>query len=339
MGNARLVLTVSPFRPHVLARDRLRIWIPLDARNCLDTDGTPINLSAEDMEQIMEVLVEAWAESTREVYSSLAYSPTIAWYILHGLPWDMCAEEIESLLKAANRMAPAKKKKRQPFTTAYISALQCGPELESNNLHIAVFACLTTTFYMAGHLGEFTVRALTGANVFNPAIHVKPTDMRIETNEQGLESTVFRLPRTKVVQDGEEVSWSKQDGVTDPKAALAKHMSTNWPPPNSPLFAYRQNNRKMKTLTKTKFIEVIHTAVDMAGPDHLQGHRICIGSTLEYLLRGVPFDVMKVKGRWASDTFQAYLRKHAQILAPYMQARSHKHEAFVHIVMPTVHDQ
>ncbi|TEB31909.1 hypothetical protein FA13DRAFT_1628746, partial [Coprinellus micaceus] len=50
------------------------------------------------------------------------------------------------------------------------------------------------------------------------------------------------------------------------------------------------------------------------------GHGIRIGPTLEYLLRGVPFDVMKVKGWWASDTFQTYLRKHAQILAPYMQA-------------------
>jgi hypothetical protein len=250
----------------------------------------------------------------------------------------MRTEEIESLLRAANRMAPAKKKKRQPFTIAYISALRCGLELESNNLHIAVYACLTTTFYTAGRLGEFTVKALTGVNAFNPAIHVKPSDVRIETNEQGLESTVFHLPRTKVAQDGEEVSWSKQDGVTDPKAALAKHMSSNRPPPNGPLFAYRQSNGKMKTLTKTKFIEVIHAAADMAGVDHLQGHGIRIGSTLEYLLRGVPFDVMKVKGRWASDAFQAYLRKHAQILAPYMQARSHEHEAFVRLVMPTVRD-
>ena len=48
-------------------------------------------------------------------------------------------------------------------------------------------------------------------------------------------------------------------------------------------------------------------------------HRICIGATLEYLLRGVPFDAMKVKGRWASNAFQLYLRKHNQILAPYMQ--------------------
>jgi hypothetical protein len=57
-----------------------------------------------------------------------------------------------------------------------------------------------------------------------------------------------------------------------------------------------------------------------AGLERIHEHGIRIRATLEYLLRGVPFDVMKVKGRWASNTFQLYLRKHNQILAPYMQS-------------------
>ena len=44
-----------------------------------------------------------------------------------------------------------------------------------------------------------------------------------------------------------------------------------------------------------------------------------IGATLEYLLRGVPFDVVKSIGRWSGDSFKLYLRKHAVILAPYLQ--------------------
>ncbi|KAJ3513562.1 hypothetical protein NMY22_g15006 [Coprinellus aureogranulatus] len=340
-------LTASELRPHVLARERLRLWIPLDARNQLDLNGTPINLPQSDMERITEVLKEAWAESTREVYGSGlltyhvfadirklterqrapakkvvlaafisdlagAYSASTirnyicglrAWHILHGLEWDVCVEEIEALLRAANRIAPARKKKRQPFTIDYISTLRCGLDLESNNLHIAVFACLTTTFYSASRLGEFTVKTLKGANAFNPNIHIKPSDVRVEMDENGLESTVFH---------------------------------TNRPDPNGPLFAYREGKHdKLKPLTKAKFIEVIHNTADLTGLEHLQGHGIRIGSTLEYLLRGVPFDVMKVKGRWASDSFQIYLRKHAQILAPYMQARSHQHQEFVRIVMPT----
>ena len=70
--------------------------------------------------------------------------------------------------------------------------------------------------------------------------------------------------------------------------------------------------------------------------DPRQGHGICIGSTLEYLLRRVPFDVMKVKGHWASDAFTLYLRKHAQIFAPYMQAAPLLHEAFICYTMPPI---
>ena len=56
-----------------------------------------------------------------------------------------------------------------------------------------------------------------------------------------------------------------------------------------------------RQLTKTKFLERVSMATRAAGLDPLQGHGIRIGATLEYLLRGVPFDVMKAKGRWASD--------------------------------------
>jgi hypothetical protein len=69
----------------------------------------------------------------------------------------------------------------------------------------------------------------------------------------------------------------------------------------------------------------------------LKGHGIRIGSTLEYLLRHIPFDVVKVKGRWASDAFLLYLRKHAQILAPYMQAALALHKSFLQYTIPPIH--
>ncbi|KIK74671.1 hypothetical protein PAXRUDRAFT_174969, partial [Paxillus rubicundulus Ve08.2h10] len=50
----------------------------------------------------------------------------------------------------------------------------------------------------------------------------------------------------------------------------------------------------------------------------------------------IPFDVVKVKGRWASDAFLVYLRRHAQILAPYMQAQPVIHKAFLHYTLPPI---
>lgn len=54
-----------------------------------------------------------------------------------------------------------------------------------------------------------------------------------------------------------------------------------------------------------------------AGITPLKGHSICIGATLEYLLYKIPFDIVKVKGRWVGDSFlRDYPCKYAQILAP-----------------------
>ncbi|KIK78220.1 hypothetical protein PAXRUDRAFT_164588, partial [Paxillus rubicundulus Ve08.2h10] len=61
-----------------------------------------------------------------------------------------------------------------------------------------------------------------------------------------------------------------------------------------------------------------------------------IGLTLEYLLRNVPFDIIKVKGRWVSDAFLVYLRRHVQILTPYMQAQPSLHESFLRLTLQPV---
>jgi len=235
------------------------------------------------------------------------------------------------MLKAAEKVAPAssKRPKRTPYTVDFITAVKGQLDL-STPLHAAVYACLTTTFWATARLGEFVVKRL---DAFNASTHVKPSDMRVEQDRNGLKSTVFFIPRTKTSVHGEDVSWSRQDGPTDPETALNHHLSKNCPPPDGPLFAY-QHKDKHKPLTKAKFIEVVAKAARAAGLDPRQGHGIRIGSTLEYLLRGTPFDVMKVKGRWASDAFQVYLTKHAQILAPYMQAAPEIQTNFIRLTMP-----
>ena len=147
--------------------------------------------------------------------------------------------------------------------------------------------------------------------------------------------TNFHLPHTKSAPSGEDVNWAKQTGPSDPSSAFENHLLINTPPVNGPLFAYR-HGKGHKPLTKSKFLEVLNTALRTAGKSPLQGHGIRIGSTLEYLLRNIPFDVVKVKGRWASDAFLLYLRRHAQILAPYMQAQPILQESFLRLTLPPV---
>lgn len=367
-------------RPHVVAGDRLRLWLPQNPRNTLDNNGIPTNLGPNDLERIKDVLENAWAQSTRDSYGTgilvyhvfcdrkavaedqrapasplliISFVSTIAgaysgsavssyasavraWHILHGVPWLMNKDELDTALKAADKLAPdsSKRKQRAPYTPDFILAIRSKLNLETP-LHAAVYACLTTTFYTAARLGEFTVPRLKGEKGFKPDTHVKPSDVRTERDRNNLKCTVFHIPRTKVAIHGEDVSWSAQHGDTDPEAAFEHHLAINKPKANGPLFAYRYQTGQ-KPLTKAKFLETVAKAARDANLDPLQGHGIRIGSTLEYLLRGVPFEVMKVKGRWASDAFIKYLTKHSQILAPYMQAVPELHASFIKLTMPPV---
>ncbi|KAG6326004.1 hypothetical protein ID866_13085 [Astraeus odoratus] len=135
---------------------------------------------------------------------------------------------------------------------------------------------------------------------------------------------------------GEEVNWAKQNGPSDPPEALRWHVQLNNPPMTGPLFAYKHGLTHCP-LTQQVFILKLKKAAKAAGFQSVQGHGIRIGATLEYLLWGVPFEVMKVKGWWASDAFQLYLRWHNQILAPYIQAMPPETALdFTRIAMPPV---
>jgi hypothetical protein len=200
-------------------------------------------------------------------------------------------------------------------------------------LDAAIFACLTTTFFTTARTREFTVKNL---NSFNLDLHITRNNMSIQRDRQGLEITNFHLPHTKAAPQGEDVNWAKQDGLADPHRALMNHIVINNMPPNLHLFSYKAKNTH-RPLTRAKFLKTLEKAVKSAGISPLKGHGIRIGSTLEYLLWNVPFEVVKVKGRWASDAFLTYLRKHTQILAPFMQAKPAVHEAFLHITIPPIH--
>ena len=256
-----------------------------------------------------------------------------AWHVLHGASWVMKDDELKTMLKATERLTPttSKRKKRLPFTPEFMSAIRRNLMLDSP-LDAAVFACLTTCFYAAARLGEFTVRRL---DAFDPTLHVSPANLSNAAGRDGDEVTVLHLPRTKTNAEGEDVYWAKQHGDTDPVSALEHHRQVNRPTNDAHLFAY-QHAKGLRPLTKSKFLERIATAARAAGLEPLQGHGIRIGATLEYLLRGVPFEVMKAKGRWASDAFHVYLTKHAQVLAPYMQATPTVHDAFTRYIVPPV---
>ena len=193
---------------------------------------------------------------------------------------------------------------------------------------------LTMCFYMSARLGEFTVCTQTS---FNQHKHITTHNVTYKQDRNNFKVTVLHLPSTKVASsEGEDMYWVTQDGDTNPTAALQNHLLINQPPETMHLFAYQIKNGHCP-LTKSKFLERINDAVQAAGLKLLQGHSIRIGSTLEYLLRGVPFNMMKAKGHWAGNSFLLYLRKHAIVIAPYIQVAPTVQDAFICYTMPPVH--
>lgn len=339
----------SPLRPHCLARDRLRLWIPGISRSRLDHTGSPVAVSDSDLDRILTVIAHSHAPSTRESYGSgllafhvfcdsrqvpepqrcpassiliLAFIAACAgmysgktlenylysvraWHLLHGQAWCVEQDQVSLALEGGKRLAPAAstRQKRAPFTESLIIRLRSALDL-SLPLHAAVYACLTTSFFTLARTGEFTIPSLRS---FDPLAHIRVCDMRNETDRNGFRVTVFHLPRTKVAPAGEDVYWATQSGATDPHAAMTNHLDINKPLAGDALFSWR-HRAGLRPLTRTQFLQCLQTASDQSGGGALKGHGIRIGGTLEYLLRGVPFESVKTMGRWSSDAFLIYLR-------------------------------
>jgi hypothetical protein len=260
-----------------------------------------------------------------------------AWHRIYDISWNIDDLHIQTMLKGARKSTPQALKlpKRLPLLIEDIEAVRCQLNL-SLPLDAATFACLTTTFFTAARLGEFTVKNLTS---FDIETHIKVADVQYDIiDRSGNTVTTFHIPHTKIVpkeKGGEIVFWAQQNGPADPNAALANHLKVNQPPQLAHLFAYR-HGISHRLLTKTIFLARLKKALKDAGRPIKHGHSIRIGATLEYLLRGVPFEAMKSIGRWSSDSFSRYLRKHAQILAPYVQATPDLHQRISHQQMSVI---
>ena len=256
------------------------------------------------------------------------------WHIIHRIAWSVDHLAIETALHAATVSAPSASSKppRQPVTVDYLAAILSHLS-KDNPLNAAVAACMTTTFWSVSRLGEFTVETISR---FNCKKNITAKDTGLSQDRNGLQVRFFNLPFTKCAKGkGESMSWARQLGPVDPWQAFENHHYVNMPPLDAHLFAYKVSRRKTLTpLTKRKLLEQVKSIMAKYNLPNFEGHGLRIRGTLEYLLRGVPFEVVQSMGRWKSDTFQRYLHEHAQILAPYLQATPALNLEFVHISMP-----
>jgi hypothetical protein len=290
----------QPLTPAMLTRveDVLHTaWAP----NTAETYGTGLtafhwfcdqaDIAEVDRAPASRELLEVFASALAGVYSPSTISNYLAgvraWHIIHGLELNSHKPTMDALLKAAVIMSPpdAQRAKRPPLRLEKIAAIKTLLDL-SKPLDLAVFACLTTTFWGTAHLGEFT---LPDKIHFDAATHIARSAVRQVTDRDGNVAWVFRVPRTKTEVTGEDIYWAAQPSSTaDLLQALQDHFRVNDPPAEGHLFAYKHGTSH-RPLRKKKFLGRINDLLMKEKRETVQGHSIRTGSTLEYLLCGMSF--------------------------------------------------
>ncbi|KIN93436.1 hypothetical protein M404DRAFT_171264 [Pisolithus tinctorius Marx 270] len=149
---------------------------------------------------------------------------------------------------------------------------------------------------------------------------------------------VFHLPATKCLTKGETVQCAPQDDpITDPFHALQNHFHLNPATKDAHLFAWSHPIRGIRPLSKYKVMrKIAKAAKSHIGFPNLKGHSLCIGGTLFYLLKEIPFDVIKTMGRWSGESFTLYLRHHALVLAPFLQSKPETLNSLKQYILPPV---
>jgi len=158
------------------------------------------NIPEEDRAPASHVLLLSFISTLAAAYSGLAISNYLygiqAWHILHSILWRIEKLEMDTILKAAEKVTPASSrwKKRCPYTLDFMLAICQCLDLQKP-LDSAIFACLTTCVFATGRVGEFTVLKLDG---FSFEAHISKTRLSHDQSREGLRVTVLYIPHTKV---------------------------------------------------------------------------------------------------------------------------------------------
>ncbi|EJD35546.1 hypothetical protein AURDEDRAFT_29215, partial [Auricularia subglabra TFB-10046 SS5] len=341
-------------RPHCLARERLLLWLPLPSPantqlsepdrhlvfNILsrslapgtcetygsglllflhvicDTHSIPKHARAPATPSVLALFIAELVGWYSEAVIKNAVAAIRAWHILHRHAWVPNDNEISTLLRPAEKEAP---RLRQPHAAFLLSDLRAIVAELNQTVHLdaVLHAALLVCFWGTAHLGELLPQTLHGTSGFTAQSWPTMLNLHHSADKDGNAVSVLHLPCTKVrPTTGEDIYWAPHGDSTDVLSALHSHLDLNTPPATVHLFSYLDKNRKVKTLTKTAFLNRLKVAVAAAGVSLVKEHSIRISSTTHYLLHGLSFEAMRVKGRWASNAFMLYLRRHAEIMAP-----------------------
>lgn len=236
-----------------------------------------------------------------------------AWHIAHNMEWKG-SSRLRYILNGVHNLAPRNSRRppRPPINATMISQLLDHLDL-TLPFDAAVAACATTAFWGQCRLGE-----LLPSSASVSLLTLFPIRSGFKKSLRNPLSCVLHLPRTKTHHHGQEVVLVDQHTKINPIATLMGHLRVNNIPDDAHLFSY-MSPHGVTPLTKSLFLRRCNEIWHLLGYPRTTGHCFRIGGTTELLVAGTPPDVVKVMGRWSSDSFLRYWRSLDDIAPQYIR--------------------
>lgn len=233
-----------------------------------------------------------------------------AWHIENGHSY-YGGQQLEYVIKGIENRRPLSsfRPKRPPISGDMLACLEHNLDWSSPSDRCIYFVALAC-FWGQIRLGEFLPLS---ENKYDTSLFPSWNDLKPPATSAG--SRTLHLPNTKLGgRRGEDVILTKQD-LIDPINALALHQSANFVSSSQSIASYRNASGSFSILTQRKFLARINSILRKNQFTVVSGHCFRIGGTTHLLLAGIPPDIVKMLGRWASDAFLRYWR-HIEIIAP-----------------------
>lgn len=251
-----------------------------------------------------------------------------AMHIRNGFGWPNIPQ-LPLILEGMERKKPkhAVRELREAATGNHLRALATFLHLsDPSGFDPAVRAAACSALWGQLRLGELLP---TSEANFSLNMHPSRGDLSFET-----ELATIHLPFTKTARTrGAEITLFSQNSRTCAIQALREYLEVVPASPTDHILCYKDRfSGRLRPLTKSAFLRRINQVFREQGLKELKGHSFRIGGTTELLCMGVSPEIVKVAGRWASDSFLRYWRKHKLILPKHIKnivvtAKPHRNAA------------
>ncbi|KAF5374531.1 hypothetical protein D9615_009073 [Tricholomella constricta] len=229
------------------------------------------------------------------------------WHIANGLQWHGGTKLSYVIKGAENIRPPSSIMPLRPAVSVEMLRVLSHELDPSDPFDCCALFVATTAFWGQIRLGE-----LLPSKEDDATSNLVPCWSHLGVpNAAG--SQILHLPRTKTGgARGESVIITRQSEL-DPITYLQRHRELNGD--SAIMASYRLPSGDMRAMTRRKFITRCNRILAPHGFTAISGHCFRIGGTTHFLLAGVPPDIVKLMGRWSSDSFLRYWRS-LEIIAP-----------------------